>query len=191
MNRLWQILLIISTIYLSWLLMMVVHEFGHVLHAWLSGGQVATVILHPLAFSRTDLSDNPHPLFVAWGGAVWGTMIPLLLWLIARLKKLPYGYLLTFFAGFCLIANGAYLAAGSFILAGDAGDLMRHGMPQWGLVLTGLPLCALGLYLWNNLGPSFGLGSVKGRVSRSAALLTCALLIVVIVVEMATCPAYP
>ena len=64
--------------------MMAVHEFGHVLHAWASGGVVAQVSLPLLSFSKTDLSQNPHPLFVAWGGAIWGCIIPLILLVGAR-----------------------------------------------------------------------------------------------------------
>ena len=67
-----QLLLIVSTLALSWLGMMAVHEFGHVLLAWLSGGMVATVVVGPLEFSRTELQINPHPLAVAWGGALVG-----------------------------------------------------------------------------------------------------------------------
>ena len=33
----------------AWYLMMIVHESGHVLAAWASGGRVARVILHPFA----------------------------------------------------------------------------------------------------------------------------------------------
>ena len=36
-DRFFQILLVVSTIVFSWLGMMVVHEFGHVLHIWLTG----------------------------------------------------------------------------------------------------------------------------------------------------------
>src|SRR5262245_61335406 len=60
MNRLFQAMLILFSAGFSWLAMMTVHQFGHVLHAWLSGGTVSRVFLHPLTFSRTELSDNPH-----------------------------------------------------------------------------------------------------------------------------------
>ena len=66
------ILLGLSTVLLSWLWMMAVHEFGHVLHAWLSGGTVAKGVLHPLTISRTDVAPDPQPLFVVWGGPIWG-----------------------------------------------------------------------------------------------------------------------
>jgi len=57
---------------------LVVYEFGHVLFAWASGGAVAGVVPGPLEFSRTDLPKNPHPLFVASGGALVGVSLPLL-----------------------------------------------------------------------------------------------------------------
>lgn len=151
--------------------MMAVHELGHVLHAWFSGGEVQRVVLHPLSISRTDVSPNPHPRFVAWGGALWGTVLPLAILGLGAIFVPPYRPLLAFFAGFCCIANGLYLAAGSFTGAGDAGDLLRHGAAQWQLVLFGLPACALGLWLWNGIGPSFGLGRANGAVDRRLAIL--------------------
>jgi hypothetical protein len=184
MKRFAQAWFIVSTLTLSWLLMMVVHEFGHVLHAWLSGGRVSTVVLHPLAFSRTDLADNPHPHFVCWGGAVWGCGLPLLLLLFVRMWRRDFAYLASFFAGFCLIANGAYLAAGSFPRAGDAGDLMHGGSPQWLLILVGVPAAAGGLWLWNGLGPHFGLGRSGGRVDGRAAIWVTAGLATTVFLEL-------
>lgn len=62
MSRVHQFVLIASTLAFSWLGMMIVHEFGHIAGAWLTGGTIAKPVPHPLAFSRTDLSHNPHPL---------------------------------------------------------------------------------------------------------------------------------
>lgn len=139
-------------VYVCWLGMMAVHESGHVAHAWLSGGQVERVLLPWFGFSRTDLLHNPHPLFVAWGGALWGSMIPPGLFALAATFRFRLVRWIQFFAGFCLIANGAYLAGGSLIGAGDAGDLMRHGVPRWTLVATGIPGVVAGLFLWHRLG---------------------------------------
>jgi hypothetical protein len=137
----------------SWLAMMIVHEFGHVLHAWASGGRVARLVLHPLAFSRTDLRVNPHPGLVAWGGVVWGSLLPVAAWGIARRRR--RGNLARFWAGFCLIANGAYLAAGAVAPVGDVEDLLRIGTPRWIVIGVGLPLVAAGLALWNGAGRRF------------------------------------
>jgi hypothetical protein len=178
--RIRQQLLILFLVGLSWLGMMAVHEFGHVAHAMLSGGRIQRVVLHPLAISRTDVSPNPHPQFVAWGGAVWGTVIPIALLAVVRVAARPYFYLAAFFAGFCCLANGLYLAAGSFGGIGDAGDLLRHGAARWELWLFGVPASILGLWLWNGLGPQVGFGSARGQVdSRVAAGLALALLVIV------------
>lgn len=182
-DRVFQAILIGSTLGFSWLAMMAVHEFGHVLHLWFSGGKVARVVLHPLEFSRTDAVHNPQPLFVAWGGAVGGCIVPLAMWGGARIAAKPYAWVAKFFAGFCLIANGVYLAGGSFIDAGDAGDLLRHGAAQWHLLLFGLPAAAAGLYLWNGLGPHFGLGSAQGKVDRKAAIGMAAAMLVLATAE--------
>src|SRR2546421_10188508 len=100
LNRLFQILLISSFLCFSWLAFMVIHEFGHVLSARLTGGSVALVVLHPLQISWTTLARNPHPCLVAWGGAIFGSVLPLAFLLIARLTRLPGHYLFQFFAGF-------------------------------------------------------------------------------------------
>ena len=61
------------TVYLVWLLMMLLHKTGHILHAWTSGGTVVKFVLHPLAISRTDVDPNPNPMWVVWGGMIWAS----------------------------------------------------------------------------------------------------------------------
>lgn len=168
--RTWQAALIVLVIGFSWLAMMAVHELGHVLHALLSGGTVERVVLNPIEISRTDVSPNPHPRFVAWGGAIWGTVIPLGLLATVHFGARQYTYLAAFFAGFCCLANGVYLAAGSFAGIGDAGDLLRHGAQRWQLVLFGVSCSVLGLWLWNGLGPQFGFGASNGKVDARAVI---------------------
>ncbi len=91
--------------------------------------------------------------------------------------RAPAGvFVLWFFAGFCLLANGLYLGVGSFDQVGDCGVLLRHGAERWQLWLFGAVMAPLGLWLWHRQGPHFGLGAAKGRVSRGAAygtLVTC------------------
>src|SRR5690242_645221 len=106
MQRAPQLLLILSFIAFSWLGFMVVHEFGHAVTAWLSGGSVSLMVLHPLQISWTTFSRNPHPQLVAWGGPFWGALLPVLFLAAARMMRSPVVYLFRFFAGFCLIANG-------------------------------------------------------------------------------------
>lgn len=137
--------------------MMALHELGHVLHAAATGGRVARVVLHPLTFSRTDVTPNPRPLCVAWGGLVWGCILPLVPLAVPRIRKARLGFLLRFFAGFCLLANGAYAAAGVIDPVGDAAEMIRLGTPAWVLAGFGVPVMAAGLALWNGIGRRFGL----------------------------------
>lgn len=175
----------LSTLLLSWLLMQAVHEAGHVLGAWLTGGHVQRVVLHPLAISRTDVSPNPWPLAEVWAGPLGGVMFPVAMWLAAHQWIKPLAAWLRFFAGFCLIANGCYLGYGVIEPIGDAEELIRYGTPVWMLGLFGMITIPLGFRLWHGLGPEFGWGPNGRRVSWTHALMTSAMLIIVVVLELA------
>jgi len=183
MKRLEHVVLIGSFVGFSWLGMQAVHELGHVLGALLGGGTVNKVVLHPLTISRTDVSPNPHPLLEVWAGPVVGCLLPLAAYGLAAIGRSPGLYLFRFFAGFCLVANGAYIGGGIFERVADAGELLRYGASPWHLIAFGAATLPLGLYLWNGLGPAFGFGNARGRVSRSAALWSAALLLATCLVE--------
>ena len=181
MNRRWQIVLVAATLADCWLAMQIVHELGHVLGAWATGGGVAKVVLLPWTLSRTELTSNPNPLAVAWAGPVLGAALPVAAWLTAALARWNGAYWLRFFAGFCLIANGAYLAGGTFDRLGDAGDIQRHGSPAWLLLLfAGLTVPA-GLVLWHRQGRHFGFGGANGRVSRRDTVTSVVAVVVIVV----------
>lgn len=179
-----QALLIASTLGLSWLGMQAVHETGHVAAAILSGGRVERVVLHPETISYTQLTQNPHPLFVAWMGPITGIALPLTFSLGARRLGLRGWYVLQFFTGFCLITNGAYLAFGSLEGIGDAGDIARHGSPQYLLWLFGAITIPIGLWLWNGLGRYFGLGNNAEVVDKTVAYAATILLIILFAAEL-------
>ena len=128
--------------------MQAVHELGHVLAAWYSGAVVERVVLLPI--SRTDTAHVEYPLFVYGAGAVFGAVFPVLLWLLAVGLRLKTAYLFRFFAGFCLVANGAYIG-GDFSVVGptDAGLLIEHGANRLLLVLFGVLGMSSGLFLWH------------------------------------------
>lgn len=143
--------------YPFWLAMLTVHELGHIVNARLSGGRTQSVSIPLVGFSQTVLSHNPRPLFVAAGGAFWGSVLPLALaggvcavtrWQTARGARFARS-LAVGFAGFCCIANGGYLAAGGWLDGGDAADLRRLGCPLVVLVMAGVAMVALGLLIWH------------------------------------------
>ena len=165
-----QFTLITTFLLFCWLAMQTVHELGHVLGAWATGGEVMRLMLHPLSISRTDVMPNPRPLIVCWAGPLTGAASPVIACLIARLARCPGQSLFRFFAGFCLIANGLYIGVGAFDGIGDAGDLLRLGTPMWLLIGFGLTTAPAGLWMWHGLGKSFA--SADWRTAWiSAALL--------------------
>jgi hypothetical protein len=183
MHRFHQILLIGSTLAVAWLWMQAVHELGHCLGAWATGGTVKRVVLHPLAISRTDVTPNPWPLIVAWCGPVIGIFLPAFAWGATAAFQSRFTWLPRFFAGFCLLANGIYLGVGSFQGIGDAGDIVRLGSPVLTLWLFGLAAVPAGFAAWNGLGPHFGLGEKPLPIDRHVAYGCVALLIATIFVE--------
>lgn len=183
MQRLWQWVLIGGLLWLSWLGMMAVHELGHVLNALASGGKVVGVFLDPRELSQTVVAPNPHPLFVAWGGVVWGSLLPALAFWAARRWRLVH--LPRFFAGFCAAANGAYLLVGLAAPAGDPADLAGLGVAPVMLVVAGVLLLAAGLWAWHGQGAAFGLGPARRPVERGVAVGVFVAALLVTLVELA------
>jgi hypothetical protein len=183
-GRVLRAVLILSTLSCSWLLFMAVHELGHVVAGWVTGADVRRVALGPLVISETILGENPHPMALVWVGPLVGSLLPLVGWAALELSKSSRAYLARFFAGFCLVANGAYIGADAFFENGDGMVMVACGTPRWVMVLFGVAAVAAGLATWHRLGPKFGLGEGRGRVGRSDALFVTALLAAVILAEL-------
>lgn len=173
----------LCTIGSSWWLMQVFHEGGHAAAAWLTGGTAQRVVLVPWQLSRTDLGQNPRPLFVAWAGPVMGVIFPVSIWLLARSYFGKGQQWFRFLAGFCLIANGAYIGFGSLTGEGDAGDMLREGSPAWTMWVFAAAMMPAGLLLWHRLGPHFGMGRNRLPVSWSAAVSGLVLTLTIITIE--------
>ncbi|MEM6757470.1 MAG: hypothetical protein AAF586_09905 [Planctomycetota bacterium] len=143
------VLLLIALAAVAWPLMMLLHEVGHLLAAWLTGGSVGRLVWHPLVFSRTEVFPNPHPLVVVWAGPVVGCLLPLGAERLMAWRWPNVAYLGQAVAGFCLIANGAYIGLGWIDDVGDAGDMLFYGTPAWVMVAFGLVAVVAGFYLWH------------------------------------------
>ena len=182
-NRFISAWLIVVTLTVSVLGMMVVHEFGHVLGARLAGVTVTKVVLHPLKLSRTDVAVWPRPVLVVSGGFVWGCGFPLVAFGIVKWLRWRGAYLFRFFAGMCLVINGAYLGAGW--LGGrtnDAIELVDSGVPRWLLAVLGVVMLAAGL--WHGQGRHFGLGAKHKPPELRVALGVTGVLILLMALEL-------
>jgi len=152
MGRIKQVLFVMGLFAAAWYIMMAMHETGHVLAALVTGGSVERVVLHPLAISRTDVAPNPHPAFVVWAGPIVGCLVPLILFAVVPRRLSVQRRLAGFLAGFCLVANGAYIGGGCWDRVGDCAKMLRYGTPLWLLPTFGLVAVATGLLIWHRLG---------------------------------------
>ncbi len=66
----------------------------------------------------------------------------------------------------------------------DPWVMTENGSPVWVLVAFGVVTFPLGLYLWHKQGPYFGLGKGNGKVDTHAALISTALLVALVGVEL-------
>ena len=130
------------------------------------------------------LDARPSPLTVVWGGPLVGVVVPVAAWLAAAQLRWPSSYLWRFFAGFCLIANGAYLGSAVLAPVGDAADLLRLGAPLWTLAAFGVVTIPAGFVLWNGLGPSFGIGKEPRPIAAWHAAWVLAVFALVVIAEL-------
>ena len=96
---------LVALLILSWPIMLMTHEIGHILGGWLSGATLKDYDLLPWRLPYSIHDPDPHPLVTLWSGPLFGIFTPLL---IACLIRRPTVWLVAYF---CMIANGVYLAA--------------------------------------------------------------------------------
>lgn len=72
-----------------------------------------------------------------------------------------------FVAGFCLIANGAYIGVGAFDPVGDAKELVALGVSRWVLFGYGVVALGAGLWIWHRCSERLGFGRDRKAVVAS------------------------
>lgn len=153
MKRFHQLLFVVSLVALSWYAMMAVHEFGHVMGTLMTGGSVKRVVLYPLTISRTDVASTRNPGLVVWLGPIVGCLLPLVVSSLVPRRFVAARNIARFFAGFCLVANGAYISFGALGRVGDCGEMLRTGTPLWTMWGFGAVTIPAGLLIFHRLGP--------------------------------------
>jgi len=149
-----------------------IHELGHALAMWATGGSVTRLMLHPFSWSQISYGAPPTcPLLVESAGVVFASSCGLLLLVVIRPGRGAWTVPLAM-TGLCtLVVNGLYLTVDSLFLAGgDATHLILLGTPRPFVILTGVGLTVLGLAVGHLLLPRIGLTAADGVVSRIAIL---------------------
>ena len=112
-----------------------------------------------------------------------GELIPLAAMGLARAARWRGAYLVRFFAGYCCVANGAYIGAASLQEIGDAYPMLLFGSKPWHLWLFGLVSLAVGLWIWNGLGEHFGIGPRARRIETRHAVTMLIVLVAIVGAE--------
>jgi hypothetical protein len=170
--RIRQFLLIAGLVWSSWLCMMLVHESGHVIGARFTRGQVKQVVWHPFVFSRTDVEPNPSPIVEVWAGPLVGCAIPFALFLLTKPIRWRLKYMLSFFASFCLIANGFYIGIGSIEPIGDTRQLVHLGVSRITILAFGIVTSSIGFWMLNAVSPELGFGHKRLIPPRTDATVS-------------------
>ena len=116
------------------------------------------------------------------GGAARGNPIACGVNLALQFERVKIHFL-GLFAGFCCLANGAYICFGSFWRFGDCGDLIFNGASIWMLWLFGIAALALGGWTWHRLGSRIGVPEGVRTIDVVLAATMASLLVSVSVIH--------
>ncbi len=150
----------------------VLHELGHALTLWMTGGTVTRFSLHPFSWSYTYYqSPSAYPLLTAWAGVLFSSAVALALLPLIRPWRSAWTIPLALTALCVLVINGLYLTVDSLLLpGGDATVIIRHGTPWLFVLATGIALTLVGLAVGLLLLPRIGLTPDDTLVSRIIVL---------------------
>jgi hypothetical protein len=88
---------------MSWIVMTVTHELGHIVGGWMGGAELQALDLSPWRLPYSVHSPDPHPKLTLWCGPLVGVLVPMAVALTVRHRYVR------FVADFCVLANGVYL----------------------------------------------------------------------------------
>ena len=116
---------------------------------WITGGKVSRITINPFSWSYTYYGSSPHfPAFSTWSGVVLGSILGLILFLIAIRKPTPYLFPFVLTGILPILKGGGYYLVDILVgHQGDATDLVQSGTPKFVVLGAGTLWIILGLYL--------------------------------------------
>lgn len=120
MNR---VLYFLALLIVSWCLMTMTHELGHIIGGGICGGTLTDFDLLPWHLPYSIFEPDPMPLVTLWSGPILGIAVPVV---IAIIAKRDWTW---FVADFCIVANGFYIGTAWFSNDRflDTPKLLKHG----------------------------------------------------------------
>ena len=150
----------------------VLHELGHAIAYWITGGTVRRIIIHPFSWSYCiPGSVSEYPSFTTWGGVVFGTIMGLMLVALVWRWRGPYVILVIITGVVSCIHNGGYLIYDCLTASdGDATILISYGTSKLLIIVVGLFMMGIGLILAGMCLRLIGIRSSDGVKSRILVL---------------------
>ena len=172
------ILLLFGSFAIGYNVAVALHELGHAVAMWVTGGQVERITLNPFSTSYTHYaSKSIYPIFTSVAGLAFGTIFAVLLLVMAGLLRKQYLVLLllvtTIVAG---IQNGLYAIVDSLVSGGgDATYLIELGVSQSVIIGIGVLLVGSSIVL-AVLGLRFIVFQTNDSLSKRILLLEAGML---------------
>lgn len=128
----------------------VLHEFGHAMAMWTTGGVIERIVLNPFSWSFVCYGSTPkYPILTAVAGVVFGTCSALLLMaLVWRYRHHSWAFTLIMTGIAATMKDGLYAIVDSILLSGgDLTILIQLGIPKIWIVSIGMMLFLIGIFL--------------------------------------------
>jgi len=150
-----------------------VHELGHAIVIWATGGTVARIVLHPFSWSYTYYSSSPgYPILTSWAGILFESLLALLLAaLVWRSRQRSWALLCLVIAIMALAKGGLYASIDAILqTGGDSTDLIWLGVPPALVIGVGAVLVGIGIFLAIAAFRSIDFGADSSLVGRALVL---------------------
>lgn len=123
------------------------HELGHALAAWMTGGQVSGIVVHPFNWSFC-YAVSPYPLFLTAAGVMFSSLAGVLIFVCLIRWPKPFLLPLLLIGPLTLINNGDYMLMDLIVQSGgDACSLAAMGISPAVIVPGALFLLLAGFAL--------------------------------------------
>ena len=151
-----------------------VHELGHAIGTWVTGGEVYRIILHPFLEGRCEHSTTSFPMITTLAGVGFSILVGSVAILLSRRYHHPMLAPLVMMGIAAFFSSGFYYIVGVIIPFGDPGYLTNAlGASSILVLLFGISMVGLGIVAATPaLGPVFGMGSHEpiGRMILTLSL---------------------
>ncbi len=184
-------LIALGAFVLAYNLATITHEYGHALNLAATAGQVRHITVSPLGWSYCYYRTVHEHRAVAWGGFLWATIIPSLLFLVLWAIKSRLSFWAAIFAATALASEGVYMLTGVLFETGDAHRLITLGLPKAVLIVLGGVLVAVSVVLALPVGALIGVGRGRSRFRQTALVIGTPILAYLAIIAAYSMCAYP